>query len=272
MKKTLIIILILFIMLTPSSNTPGVVDVSAEDLDAYGIAGAMMMVEPVIVDPDDVPMPKPDIAKDCKCKNGKVSYDGGTSFSDCPCITSGGKCLCPKTMSEDAKTDLIPRTVLITQPYFEGRPNCPPCIRVDNEIVAKLKDSTHKARGWDVGDKPSDDFQILDLNDPAAVEEIKRLGLEYSAVPTFFLLSGDKTKEHEGYMSYNDYMKWVKKTPLYSAKSTTKWSLNKSFTPSREELLKALKSEASVKRNLEIFSDEELMNIYNDVRNGVYSE
>lgn len=276
MKKILIIALVLFMMFTPYKPSPSVLDFSVEDLEAYGIAGAMMMVAPVSAD-DLVPLPKPDVAKDCKCKNGKVSYDGGTSFSDCPCITSGGKCACDHATESVIIEEVIPRTVLITQPYFEGRPNCPPCIRVENEIVAKLKNDTHKARGWDVGSKATDDFQILDLNDSAAVEEINRLSLDYLAVPTFYLLGKEGVKKHEGYMSYDQYMTWIKQSPKssqpYVRKSTTpRWSLNGTFNPSKESLVQALKTEPSVKRNLADLSIDDLIGIYNDVRNGVYSE
>lgn len=272
MKKILIIAIVLFVMFMPTESQPRVLDFSVEDLDAYGIAGAMMMVAPVGAD-DLVPLPKPDVAKDCKCRNGKVSYDGGTSFSDCPCITSGGKCTCNHATEVVILEEVIPRTVLITQPTFEGRPNCPPCIKVDNEIVARLKDDTHKSRGWDVGSEPTDDFQILDLNDPDAVAEINRLKLEYVSIPTFYLIGKDGVKKHEGYMSYDSYMTWIKQPSQYVRKSTTpRWSLNGTFTPSKEALIRALRSEPSVKRDLADLSIDDLIGIYNDVRNGVYSE
>jgi hypothetical protein len=210
MKKALILAIILFMMFMPTKSTPIVLDFSAEDLDAYGIAGAMIMVEPVSAD-DLVPLPKPDVVKDCKCNNGKVSYDGGTSFSDCPCITSGGKCLCPKTAKDpekvEVKADHFPRVVLITQPSV-----CPPCVTVDKNIVARIKDDDHKKAGWNVGPEAFNNLQVLDLDDESSYDEIDRLKLKHTAIPSFFYMKKDGvSKIFTGSMSYDTYINWSKK-------------------------------------------------------------
>jgi len=205
MKKALILAIILFMMFMPTKSTPTVLDFSAEDLDAYGIAGAMIMVEPVSAD-DLVPLPKPDVVKDCKCKNGKVSYDGGTSLTDCPCKDSDKDCGCKK-LAKETPPDTFPRIVLITQPSV-----CPPCVSVDKNIVAKLKNDEHKNAGWDVGPEAFNDLQVLDLDNEASYDEIDRLKLKHTAIPSFFYVNKDGvSKIFTGSMSYDTYIKWSKK-------------------------------------------------------------
>jgi hypothetical protein len=205
MKKTLILAIILFMMFMPTKSTPTVLDFSVEDLDAYGIAGAMIMVEPVSAD-DLVPLPKPDVVKDCKCKNGKVSYDGGTSLTDCPCKDSDKDCGCKK-LAKETPPDTFPRIVLITQPSV-----CPPCVSVDKNIVAKLKNDEHKNAGWDVGPEAFNDLQVLDLDNEASYDEIDRLKLKHTAIPSFFYVNKDGvSKIFTGSMSYDTYIKWSKK-------------------------------------------------------------
>jgi hypothetical protein len=205
MKKALILAIILFMMFMPTKSTPTVLDFSAEDLDAYGIAGAMIMVEPISAD-DLVPLPKPDVVKDCKCKNGKVSYDGGTSLTDCPCKDSDKDCGCKK-LAKETPPDTFPRIVLITQPSV-----CPPCILVDKNIVAKLKNDEHKNAGWDVGPEAFNDLQVLDLDNEASYDEIDRLKLKHTAIPSFFYVNKDGvSKIFTGSMSYDTYIKWSKK-------------------------------------------------------------
>ena len=203
MKKALILAIILFMMFMPTKSTPTVLDFSAEDLDAYGIAGAMMMVAPVGA---DEPKPEPKPVTECKCKNGKVSYDGGTSLTDCPCKDSDKDCGCKK-LAKETPPDTFPRVVLITQPSV-----CPPCVSTDKNIVAKLKNDEHKKAGWDVGPEAYNDLQVLDLDDEASYDEIDRLKLKHTAIPSFFYLEKDGvSKIYTGAISYETYMKWSKK-------------------------------------------------------------
>lgn len=204
MKKMLILAIILLMMFTPTNSTPTVLDFSAEDLDAYGIAGAMMMVAPVGADEPKPEPPKP--VTECKCKNGKVSYDGGTSLTDCPCKDSDKDCGCKKSVKE-VLPDTFPRIVLVTQPSV-----CPPCVSVDKNIVSKLRNDEHKKAGWDVGPEAFNDVQILDLDDEASYNEIDRLKLKHANIPTFFYLNKDGvSKIFTGSMSYDTYIKWSKK-------------------------------------------------------------
>jgi hypothetical protein len=203
MKKMLILAIILLMMFTPTNSTPTVLDFSAEDLDAYGIAGAMIMVAPIGA---EEPKPDPKPLAECKCKNGKVSYDGGTSLTDCPCKDSDKDCGCKKSVKE-VLPDLFPRIVLVTQPSV-----CPPCVSVDKNIVSKLRNDEHKKAGWDVGPEAFNDVQILDLDDEASYNEIDRLKLKHTKIPTFFYLNKDGvSKIFTGSMSYETYIKWSKK-------------------------------------------------------------
>lgn len=207
MQKLIIIAIIILVMLSPSGKNGGVADLSAEDLDAYGIAGAMIMVSPTRTDkPKPEPEPPKPVAK-CECVNGKVSYDGGTSLSDCPCKLSDENCGCK---TKTSIVDLFPRTVLVTHPMINGKPNCIPCISVDRDIVVPLRDERHVKSGWKVGKEASNNFQIIDLEEEGAMEEAQRLGLQFNSVPTFFLIRKNSTKKFVGNMSYNSYIQWIK--------------------------------------------------------------
>ena len=204
MKKILIIAIVLFVMFMPTKSHPGVLDFSVEDLDAYGIAGAMMMVAPVGADEPKPEPPKP--VTECKCKNGKVSYDGGTSLTDCPCKDSDKDCGCKKSVKE-VLPDTFPRIVLITQPSV-----CPSCVTTDKNVVSRLRDENHKMAGWDVGPEAFNDLLVLDLDDEASYDEIDRLKLKHTAIPSFFYLKKDGvSKIYTGSMSYDTYIKWSKK-------------------------------------------------------------
>ena len=206
MNKIIIIVIIALLLLPTKS---AIQDLSTEEFDAFGIAGALAMVAST----EDV-KPEPAPNEPCKCKNGKVSHDGGTSLTDCQCKNSDQNCGCKKSGDAPAGLqelpDLFPRTVMITQPYLNGKPNCPPCIVVERDVVAKLMNDAHKKAGWDVGKEGYNDFQMLDLNEPTSAEEIERLKLDFSAVPTFFFITKTGTKKYVGNMSYKAYIEWAK--------------------------------------------------------------
>ena len=89
-----LLIIILVISLIPFKSIDKIIkpDVNVEDFifepDSLGVASLMNMIE---VKSDDAVVPLPD---KCNCSKGKVSYDGGTSFTDCPCKINGTKCKC----------------------------------------------------------------------------------------------------------------------------------------------------------------------------------
>lgn len=216
MKKVFLVIIVLLLLL-PSSKSVNT-DLSAEETEGYAYAGTLMML-PVKSkeNPDDKPDDKP---TECKCSNGKVSYDGGTSFTDCTCKTGKTNCGCQHSVEQEPVTEapkeevLLPRIVLITQPYNkQGKPNCAPCISVENNIVAKLKNDSHKKSGWDVGTTDRDDLQILDLNNEDSIEKVTKLGLDFDSIPTFYFMRKDGTKTKVvGSMSYEEFIKRSKES------------------------------------------------------------
>lgn len=205
MKRTIIVFILILVILAPSSKRHSILDFSIEDLEAYGVAGAMAMAKEFETVPDV--KPTPDNVTKCNCVNGKVSYDGGTSLSDCRCQLSDENCGCKSKLSIP---DLLPRSVLITHPMLDGKPNCLPCIMVDRNIVSVVKNEAHAKSGWKVGKEAYNTLQVLDLEDPDSRAEIERLGLEFDSVPTFFLIGKKSTKKYVGSMSYNDFIRWTR--------------------------------------------------------------
>lgn len=216
MKKVFIVLIVLLLLL-PSGKSV-VTDLSAEETEGYAYAGTFMM-SPVKqkINPDDKPDDKP---TECKCSNGKISYDGGTSFTDCTCKLGKTSCGCQHSAGQEPVTEapkeeaLLPRIVLITQPYNkQGKPNCVPCINVENNIVAKLKNDSHKKSGWDVGTTDMDDLQVLDLNNEDSLAKIEKLGLDFDVIPTFFFMRKDGTKTKVvGSMPYEEFIKKTKES------------------------------------------------------------
>lgn len=211
--KKYIIILIIILMLLPAA--PAISNsLKAEALESYAYCGLMAMLPTTSKTSPDTP----DAPTKCNCKNGKVSYDGGTSWTDCPC-KNGATCDCPgcphckKTAVKEeiepiaeVERDRFPRTVLITQYKY-----CSWCRTFDREVVSLLRNEAHKKAGWKVGNKRSDNFQIIDLDDPNAEQEIEALKLEFLSLPTIFFLESDGSyKSVEGSMSYKAYIDWAK--------------------------------------------------------------
>jgi hypothetical protein len=214
MKKIAILLIILLFFL-PSWSVPPTLNLQAEETEGYAYAGTLAMSPVVKRDKEDKDEDKSDKC-DHNCKNGNISYDGGTSWTACPCRANGKKCECYSTSGDSVtespalkEEDLLPRVVLVTQPYNKnGKPNCVPCISVDRDVVNVLKDERHKKSGWDVGVSARNDVQILDLNNPDSLEEIERLGLDFDAIPTFFFMRKDKTvTKIVGGMSYKEFIK-----------------------------------------------------------------
>lgn len=140
--KNIFLIIILLILFIP--NKPATPKVNADDFifgpDSLAIASLMVMM-------DDDAIIVPDIPAECNCKNGKVSYDGGTSLTDCPCVVKGGvnTCKCPSCPCNKPKGDVATATVKIVIPpeqdvisnesifanYYIGKATaswCGPCI------------------------------------------------------------------------------------------------------------------------------------------------
>lgn len=277
--KTKIIILVItwFILFGGNYSRPDVrpeVNVGdyISDFESMGYAGLFHMMGTVSA--DEV---KPDNITQCNGK-GKVSYDGGTSWTDCPgcpsCKKTAIKENAPATPENDViiEQDHLPRTVLITQ-----LKTCTWCRKFDRDVVALLRNEAHKKSGWKVGNKRSDNFQIIDLDDPTAEKEIEDLKLDFLSLPTMFFLQSDGSyKSFEGYMDYKTYIDWAKPSkkvkqavsPTYTRMSKTRWNLNGDYTPNREVLINHLMSEHCITVHLEELSYEELLAIHDDDHNG----
>lgn len=107
--KNIFLLIILLILFIP--NKPATPKVNADDYifgpDSLAIASLMVIMgDDVAVAPDIPVVP----VADCNCKNGKISYDGGTSWTDCPCVLSGGvnTCKCPSCPCNKPKGDAVP--------------------------------------------------------------------------------------------------------------------------------------------------------------------
>lgn len=216
--KTVLYIIILLLLFWPKGGigifTP---KVDPNDFifepDSLAVASLYSMVESTVKEPvaPDVP-----VADKCNCNKGKVSYDGGTSLTDCPCKLTGKGCNCvgcPYNGKGDAQTtasvvehkDYFPRTVVVTQ-----LKSCVHCVVLDKNVLSKLVDDAHKKVGWKVGATSEDNVQILDIDDPNSEGEIERLGLEVNSLPTLYFLQKDGSyKFHVGSMTYKEFIKWA---------------------------------------------------------------
>lgn len=107
--KNIFLIIILLILFIP--NKPSTPKVNADDFifgpDSLAIASLMVIMDDNVAVVPDIPVVP---TADCNCKNGKVSYDGGTSLTDCPCVVKGGvnTCKCPSCPCNKPKGDAVP--------------------------------------------------------------------------------------------------------------------------------------------------------------------
>lgn len=94
-KKTVLFIIILLLLFWPKDGggifTP---KVDPNDFifepDSLAVASLYSMLETA----SQPPIKPDDLADKCNCNRGKISYDGGTSLTDCPCKINGTKCKC----------------------------------------------------------------------------------------------------------------------------------------------------------------------------------
>ncbi len=178
--KNFVFVLAIILLLLPASAKVVVLDLSSEDLEAYGVAGAMAMLSTSI----QVPDPKPEKCE-CDKNTGKISYDGGTSITNCPCENS--ECGCKKpSASVSVEADKFPRIVLVTQVK-----SCIPCRKVEAGIVNILKNEAHQKSGWKVGRGSGNNLQVLDLDNSDSIKEIDRLKIEFLKIPSFFKITKD---------------------------------------------------------------------------------
>lgn len=279
-KIIICLIIAFFCFLTSSSVVHDSVNLSAEETEAYAFAGLFAYMDPQVEQPK-----VPDIVtKDCNCKNGKVSYDGGGSLTDCPCKDGTCDCGCvnsKKKGSGDAvgaseevqiKEKKI-RMILVTDP-----PNCGPCRDVDRTLLATLRNEQHKKAGWTIGNSETDTIQVLSLSNPEEAKIIEELGLSYFAIPAFVRYGSDD-ENLVGNVSYETFLRYFhggNKIPSYNGKTKTRWNINGDFSPSKETLIKHLRTDkdhsAVASWPLELLSREDLTALHSDLHNKDYGQ
>lgn len=170
-----------------------------ENIEALAIAGTTYILD---LPPDDSILP----STQCECdKNtGRISYDGGTSFTQCPCVTSpDSKCGCVNcnrtqtslTSTETATHPLLSsgrfsRTIVITQPR-----TCPPCRLFDLNTLDKFRSEPYKKAGWTVGKESKNIIQVLDLDDPESFNLAGTIPVDVwnRTIPCIIEVKKDKT-------------------------------------------------------------------------------
>lgn len=212
------IIVLALIVLLFSYTPKNVIDLTAEEIESYAYAGLLAYL------PADTEEVKPDSKPETECKcnksTGKISYDGGTSWTDCPCKNKECNCGCVNSV-KTAVQDLFPRVVEITNTKI-----CAPCREFSKRVVSRLKDDNHKKAGWRVGNTRQDHLQILDTSEEGSTEEIQMLGLSYDIFPTFYLLLSDGSKvKYVGSMNYEEFISFskskVSKSSLFGKMGTS---------------------------------------------------
>lgn len=117
MKKILILVLLWIVLfggedgLIPAPKPKVNVGDFISDFEAMGYAGLFHMM-PIAGADEIVPTPKPDnnVVKECRCvkTNGKVSFDGGTSWTDCPCKIGQCDCGCANSKVKAEQVKEVP--------------------------------------------------------------------------------------------------------------------------------------------------------------------
>lgn len=131
---------------------------------AFGALHSMIEVAQV----DDQ---KPDEVAECKCTNGKVSYDGGRSWTDCPCKLNG-TCKCAQQQTQVAAS--VSKDYLLSQ-YYIGKVTaswCGPC------------------KDWNVNIKPEFDkaginIEEIDYDTAKSIVDTAQV----SEIPSFIVFS-----------------------------------------------------------------------------------
>jgi len=271
-QKLLICAIIAILCFLPSPSSIMSVDMGSENLEAHGYAGLFAYMDEVKADTDKEVTPR----AICKC-NGtkKISYDGGGSLVECPCVRGECDCGCMNKKpsgeavgaSADSDKKKKKRTILVTDP-----PNCGPCRQLDNGTLAILQNEKHKKAGWKIGNTEDCTLQVLSLSNPDDVKEIERLGLDFLAIPTFIRYNDD-TPNLSGNISYEEFLRFHiggSKTPFYKALTNRKFALNGDFNPSKTTLISHLRSGEHPEVSswpLEILSVEDLRSLHSDCHN-----
>lgn len=170
-----------------------------ENLEALAIASTSYVLE---VESDVIPEP----STQCQCdkRTGQISYDGGTSFVQCPCVTSpDGHCGCvncgatptsaiePQAVTHPLlSSGRFSRTIVITQPSV-----CPPCRQLDANTLNKFRSESYQKAGWKIGKESTNIIQVLDLDDRESMELASTLPMNVwnRTIPVIIEVKKDKT-------------------------------------------------------------------------------
>jgi len=279
-KWTICIVIALLCFLPSSNGVTHKVNLSAEETEAYGFAGLFAYMSVAIATPDDQPTP----VAECKCNKGtgKISYDGGGSLTDCPCKDGTCDCGCVNSKKKASGDAVEPpkevqikkkRTILVTDPI-----HCQPCRGLDSGLLAVLKNDQHKKAGWVIDNTENATLQVLDINKPEDIAEIERLGLDFTAVPTFIRYNSD-TENISGNISYEEFLRFREggnKIPFYKSRTKIRWHIDGNYSPSKDKIIAHLRRDKDhsviASWPLEILSKEDLLSLHSDIHNGDYGK
>jgi hypothetical protein len=175
--------------------------------------------------------------------------------------------------SEADKKEKV-RMILITDP-----PNCGPCRDLEKTLLATLRSKKYQDGGWTIGNKETDTIQVLTLSNPDDMKIIQELDVSYIAIPAF-VRYGSEDDNLVGNVHFDTFLKYFHggtKTPYYTQKTKSpRWQLNKTFSPTKSDLLYILRSQKKYvdvwSMPLEVLSREDLTLMYSDVMNGNYNK
>lgn len=194
MNRQLIVIVIMFVLLLLNNN-PVSNNVVLSDMPLYEAMGVAFIASNVDEDGSNPPPEPEPVAEECNCKNGKVSGDGGTSWTDCPCslgYESSNGCKCKHTNTGDESPGEAPKDVeekdlsaymppqesdkmsgVSISEEMQGLPNrivlltgerfCAPCRAFKANVRDVLEDGLYKEAGWTIGESPDNSLQVIDV-------------------------------------------------------------------------------------------------------------
>lgn len=162
--KIILFGIIVAVLFWPSGGKLFPPKVNADDYifgpDSLAVASLFMMVEG-----EEAPSPTPDnlVTDKCKCTNGKISFDGGTSWTDCPCKTQGPvcgykDCPCGKLAPKSEPVKATPKSDPVSVESYLGEyfiskltsPSCLPCKRWDKDYLSSFKANNIEVRSFNI--------------------------------------------------------------------------------------------------------------------------
>lgn len=270
--RYIMLAIILFILFLPPAK-PAIV---WDELEPYAYAGLLtsLSVQESLPDAPDVPE-----VTDCDC-NGtkKVTYDG-SAYVDCPC----DNCSCKRNARSATEPVAEPtpkietavdppkrtRVILITDTQ-----TCPPCRKVDVEVVQKLNTKAYADQGWSSGEDESNTLQVLEYPEKkveieAIMKEIGQVGWG-GTIPTFIRLDGDYNEKEDKKVGSIDIYEFIvfkqmgNKRATYSRNNNRSMMLNGVEWPNKQTLIYHLRMDHGVTDLIEGLSARDLKYMHDD--------